>query len=90
MALALLNAKLPDGSYLIPSPQVIQNPSNVDTGGFSSFSLPSTFREDQALGNIDWSPTAKQKFSERYFWARDYTYSAFSTADLPGAPTPST
>jgi hypothetical protein len=86
IALTLLNAKLPDGSYLIPSPQVIQTPSNVDTGGFSSFSLPSTFREDQALGNIDWSPTAKQKFSERYFWARDYTYSAFSTADLPGAP----
>ena len=86
IALTLLNAKLPGGSYLIPSPQVIQDPKNVNTGGFSSFSLPSTFREDQALGNVDWTPTPKQKFSERYFWARDYTYSAFSTADLPGAP----
>ena len=86
VALTLLNAKLPDGSYLIPSPQVILAGNNVDTGGFSSFSLPSTFREDQALGNLDWTPTAKQKISERYFWARDYTYSAFSTADLPGAP----
>ena len=86
VALTLLNTKLPDGSYLIPSPQVILQPTNVDTGGFSSFSLPSTFREDQALGNIDFTPTTKQKFTERYFWARDYTYSAFSTADLPGAP----
>ena len=86
IALTLLNAKLPNGSYLIPSPQVILQPGNVTTGGFSSFSLPSTFREDQALGNIDFTPTPKQKFSERYFWARDYTYSAFSTADLPGAP----
>ncbi len=86
IALTLLNAKLPDGSYLIPAPQVVLDHTNAATGGFSSFSLPSTFREDQALGNVDWTPTAKQKFSERYFWARDYTYSAFSTADLPGAP----
>jgi hypothetical protein len=87
VALALLNAKLPSGQYLIPSPQVIENPSNVDTGGFSSFSLPSTFSENQVLGNLDWTPTAKQKLSGRYFWARDDTFSAFSTADLPGAPT---
>ncbi|HEV3198672.1 MAG TPA: TonB-dependent receptor [Bryobacteraceae bacterium] len=85
IALTLLNTKLADGSYLIPSPQIILDPKNVNTGGFSSFSLPSTFREDQALGNLDWTPTPKQKFSERYFWARDYTYSAFSTSDLPGA-----
>lgn len=87
VALALLNATLPNGQFLIPSPQVIQNPANVDTGGFSSYSLPSTFSEYQLLGNLDWTPTPKQKFSERYFWARDYTYSAFSTTDLPGAPT---
>ena len=86
VALTLLNAKLPDGSYLIPAPQVVLDPKNATTGGFSSFSLPSTFREDQALGNVDWTPTSKQKLSERYFWARDYTFSAFSTADLPGAP----
>lgn len=87
VALALLNTTLPNGQFLIPSPQVIQKPNNVDTGGFSSFSLPSTFREDQAIGNLDWNINSKQKFTERYFWARDYTYSAFSTTDLPGAPT---
>jgi len=86
VALTLLNTKLPGGSYLIPAPQVVLQPNNANTGGFSSFSLPSTFNEDQALGNVDYTPTPKQKFSERYFWARDYTYSAFSTADLPGAP----
>jgi hypothetical protein len=86
VALTLLNTKLPDGSYLIPAPQVTLQANNVNTGGFSSFSLPSTFSEDQALGNLDFTPTPKQKFSERYFWARDYTYSAFSTTDLPGAP----
>jgi hypothetical protein len=87
VALALLNATLPDNQFLIPSPQVVLTPGNVNTGGFSSFSLPSTFTEDQVLGNLDWTPTPKQKFSERYFWARDYTFSVFSTTDLPGAPT---
>jgi hypothetical protein len=87
VALALLNATLPNGQYLIPSPQIVLKPGNVDSGGFSSFSLPSIFMENQALVNLDWTPTSKQKLMERYFWARDFTYSAFSTTDLPGAPT---
>ena len=87
VALSLLNATLPNGQFLIPSPQVIQNPGNVNTGGFSSFSLPSTFSENQMVGNLDWTPTSKQKISGRFFWARDDTFSAFSTTDMPGAPT---
>lgn len=87
VALALLNATLPNGQFLIPAPQVVQTASNVSTGGFSSFSLPSTFGENQMLANIDWTPTSKQRLTEKYFWARDVTYSAFSTSDLPGAPT---
>jgi hypothetical protein len=87
VAVALLNATLPNGQYMIPAPQVVQNAGNVSTGGFSSFSLPSTFSENQMLANLDWTPTSKQRLTEKYFWARDVTFSAFSTTDLPGAPT---
>ncbi|HXR97956.1 MAG TPA: TonB-dependent receptor [Terriglobales bacterium] len=87
VAVALLNAKLPDGSFLIPAPQVVQNAANVSTGGFSTFSLPSTFKENQLLGNLDYTPSSKQRLTEKFFWARDDTNSAFSTGDLPGAPT---
>ncbi|MGH9480622.1 MAG: carboxypeptidase regulatory-like domain-containing protein [Terriglobales bacterium] len=87
VALALLNAKLPNGQYLIPAPQIIQNPSNVTTGGFSAYSQPSTFKETQLLGNLDWTPTSNQRLTEKYFWSKDTTFSAFSTSDLPGAPT---
>jgi len=87
VALALLNAKLPNGNYLIPAPQVVQSAANVSTGGFSAFTLPSTFSENQLLGNLDFTPTSKQRLSEKFFWARDDTDSAFSTANLPGAPT---
>jgi Carboxypeptidase regulatory-like domain len=87
VALALLNYTLPNGSYLIPAPQITETPSNVNSGGFSSFSVLSTFQEQQVLGNLDYSPNAKDSISERYFWAHDTEGSAFSTTDLPGAPT---
>lgn len=85
VALALLNYKLPNGNYLIPSPQTVTNPSNVDTGGFSSFSVPSTFHEDQAIGNVDYFLSSKNRISAKYFWSRDTQVAAFSTTDLPGA-----
>lgn len=85
IALALLNYKLPNGDYLIPSPQAVQNAANVNTGGFSSFSVPSTFHEDQAIGNVDYFSSATNRISAKYFWSRDTQRAAFSTTDLPGA-----
>jgi hypothetical protein len=87
VALALLNYKLPNGSYLIPAPQIIQDTSNMNSGGFSAFSVLSTFQEQQVVGNLDYSLSAKDSISERYFWAHDTEGSGFSTTDLPGAPT---
>jgi len=85
VALALLNTMLPNGSYLIPAPQTIVNPSNPSTGGFSSFSQPSTFHEDQVIGNMDYLFSTKNRVSAKYFWSRDTQRAAFSTSDLPGA-----
>ena len=85
VALALLNYKLPNGNYLFPAPQTVQNASNVTTGGFSSFSVPSTFHEDQAIGNVDYFLSSKNRLSGKYFWSRDTQTAAFSTTDLPGA-----
>lgn len=85
VALALINYKLPNGNYLIPAPQTIQNAANVDTGGFSAFSLPSRFHEDQALGNVDYFLSTKHRLSARYFWSRDTQIAAFGTSALPGA-----
>jgi len=43
-ALALLNARLPNGRFVIPTPQ---------SNGLYTASTPSTFREDQFNGNLD-------------------------------------
>ena len=69
VALNLLQAKVPNGTYVIPSPQTILNPGTSKAIGFSSFSVPGTFKEDQALLNIDWQISSKNSLALKYFYA---------------------
>lgn len=68
-ALALLNLRLPNGQFVIPTPQSVVplTPSNFATRGFSAVSVPGTFNEDQFLVNIDFLHTAKSKIYGRFF-----------------------
>jgi hypothetical protein len=59
-ALALLNAKLPDGAYLIPTPG--------SNGRFTTSSL-SFFQEDQFNANFDYVPGPRDSFSAKLFFA---------------------
>jgi hypothetical protein len=67
VALALLNLKLPDGSYLIPTPQRIQPSKPFASQGFSVFDEPCRFDEDQFLLNMDYAISSKNQFSGRFF-----------------------
>ncbi|MGH9941776.1 MAG: carboxypeptidase regulatory-like domain-containing protein, partial [Pyrinomonadaceae bacterium] len=53
-AFALLNLKLPNGQFLIPTPQTINPALPFDRQGFSAFSSPASFDEDQFLINLDY------------------------------------
>jgi hypothetical protein len=68
-ALALLNLKLPNGQYAIPTPQSVNAAQPFALRGFSAFSVPATFREDQFLSNLDYVQSAKSRFSGRWFLA---------------------
>jgi len=68
-ALALLNFKLPDGSLLIPTPQTVNSSKPFASSGFSSFSLPCNFDEDQGLGNLDYIVSSKSRLAARFFIA---------------------
>ena len=74
VALKLLNAKIPNGTFLIPTPQSI-----VNGQGFSVFSLPGRFTEDQFLINGDYVISSKHRLTERYFYARAPQTVPFST-----------
>jgi hypothetical protein len=67
VALALLNFKLPDGSYLIPTPQTVDPSKPFTSSGFSALTQPCSFSEDQGLMNVDISISDKSQIAARFF-----------------------
>ncbi|HEU4389467.1 MAG TPA: carboxypeptidase regulatory-like domain-containing protein, partial [Blastocatellia bacterium] len=89
-ALALLNLKLPNGQFAIPSPQTINPAQPLALQGFSSFSVPATFDEDQFLVNLDYLHTARSKLAGRFFFADSSQILTFPPSQIaataPGFP----
>lgn len=91
IALAILNAKLPDGQFAIPNPQITLPASGPDASdqfpvGQSTFAIPAHYREDQFSINIDQVLGQKNTLSGRFFWSRAPTTEPFSpnAANVPG------
>jgi hypothetical protein len=92
VALALLNTKLPNGQYLIPTPQTVNPSLPFDSQGSLVFSQACPFSEDQFMTNADWEMSAKSKLMARFFFANSgITYTLPNTnltggGSPPGAP----
>jgi hypothetical protein len=71
VALALLNFKLPDGSFLIPTPQTVDTTKPLSQQGFSVFTDPCHFTENQYVANVDYLASPASKFQVRSFVAND-------------------
>jgi len=87
-ALALLQMKLPDGSFLIPTPQRIDPTTGLGT---NAFSIPCRFTEEQFMTNADWQQSEKSKFAGRFFFAnshedRSLPANTFGAPTAPGFP----
>ena len=87
VALALLNFKLPNGNYAIPSPQTLfpAGPGDFPIGQ-STFAPSTYFSEDQYTVNLDHSFSSNDQLAARFFYAKAPTHSPFSPAgaDVPG------
>ena len=83
VSVALLNAKLPNGTYLIPSPQLIL-PNGT---GFSYYSIAAPFHDEQVSFNLDYVLSEKNTIAGRYFfdWAPNINQFTSSTQP-PGSP----
>jgi len=83
VALALLNATLPDGEFVIPTPQTI-----LPTGiGQSIFSIPAEYDENQFSINIDHHIGSGDTLSGKYFFADTESVLPFGGgASVPGFP----
>jgi hypothetical protein len=66
-AYALFNAKLPNGQYVIPTPQHIDPSQPLELQGTSFLSSPGTFNENQWMVNADFLVSDRNKVSVRYF-----------------------
>ncbi len=77
ISLNLLNAKLPNGQFLIPTPQT---PDGLVTG-----TALSTFHEEQFNANLDYRIGAKDAASAKFFFAHAPLFSAISGSNF-GAP----
>lgn len=83
VALNILNANLPDGTFLIPDPQIIL----ANGTGFSAFSVPAPFREDQFVGSFDYTISDTQWLTIKGFFSTfpsDLPFASRQGANLPG------
>jgi Carboxypeptidase regulatory-like domain len=84
IAMALMNAKLPDGSFLIPSAQS----SNPYSYGVPNVTLigNSIMTSDQANGNVDWQVNNKDRLSAKYYYQNDPVTLPYDFSQTGGFP----
>lgn len=68
VALTLLNAKV-NGNNLIPTPQAVLNAGTASAVGTASLSVPATFNDDQAIGNLSYAITSKETVEGKFYYA---------------------
>ena len=69
VALEILNFKLPNGSYLIPTPQIVNSSRPLASRGFSTISTPCPFNEDQFLVNLNANLSQRSSVAGRFMWS---------------------
>ena len=82
VALALLNYKLPNGQYMIPSAD-----GNTPTVNFPENAVvPGTafFTADQAVADVDWNATAKDTVAFKYYFQHDPTVAPYAYSSVAG------
>jgi hypothetical protein len=80
VALNLLNAKNPDGTYVIPSPQTSGSGVNYTAV------VPGCYNEDQFDTNFDFNLRAADRLSAKFFFSDSNQDVPFFGATVPGFP----
>ncbi|HLX86748.1 MAG TPA: TonB-dependent receptor [Terriglobales bacterium] len=82
-ALAMLQYKLPNGQFLIPS----ANPNFVPSINFPEnvfLTQPAYFISDQAVADFDYQPSSKDTLSFKYYYQHDPTTAPFGYSSFEG------
>lgn len=85
VALTILQAKLPNGQFVIPSANRFNNTDISNLGGNAVIQgPPSTFNADQANGNIDYVFSTKDRIAGKYYFQNDPSTSPFAVSQVEG------
>ena len=81
VSLAFLNAKLPNGQYVIPNPQTFLS----NGSGFSTYSIGAHFTENQYVGDLDYQFNNATHVAVKTFYSHDPSTIPFSSSPtVPG------
>jgi Carboxypeptidase regulatory-like domain/TonB dependent receptor len=87
VALAILNAKGPNGKFMVPSASVSDSNLIQSLGGNALESgPPSTFSADQVNGNIDYLFSTRDRLAAKYYFQNDPSTSPFAVSQVLGFP----
>jgi hypothetical protein len=77
----ILNAKLPNGQYAVPTPQIIRK-TGSNVVGLATLEDPLTFNESQGLASVDYNISSKNTFTAKWFWDQGNLITPY-TSTLP-------
>jgi hypothetical protein len=87
VARKLLNAKAKNGTFLIPSAQILDG-ATANALGHDAVIVgpPSKFQADQFNADIDYNFSAKDRLAAKYYYQRDPGTNSFAESELLDAP----
>jgi len=88
VALAILNAKGPNGKFMVPSADPTLTSAQINSlgGNAPDIGPPSTFSADQVNGNIDYLFSTKDRLAAKYYFQNDPSTSPFAVSQVLGFP----
>jgi hypothetical protein len=91
-ALKLMNLKLPNGQFFIPSETITSNTTAGLTQqaqlGYNAlvFGPKTRFNADQVNGNIDYNFSSRDRISGKYYYQNDPTFAPFAISQVGNFP----
>jgi len=87
VALKIMNLKLPNGQYFIPS-ETITDAATQTRLGYNAFVVgpKTTFNADQVNANIDYNFNARDRISGKYYFQNDPTFAPFAISQVGNFP----
>ncbi len=83
IAVTLLQAKLPNGQFLIPS-ATSTNPPSVNFPENAVVPGTAIFKADQLVADLDWNASAKDTVAFKYYYQHDPTIAPYAYSSVAG------